>query len=155
MGFDIKLTHRALSEHVFVKRHRFERDIAVLFMVNMSGSTKGWINDAERESLVLLCETLEILGGRYAIYGFSGMTRKRCELYRIKRFDEPYRNEVKRAGIHPFCITTDETAHRLSTAHVRRGELGAGGQRAQTAAQGFGHLPTPNTLRMPTHVVAH
>ena len=45
---------------------------------DMSGSTNGWINDAERESLVLLCESLETLGDRYAIYGFSGTTRKRC-----------------------------------------------------------------------------
>ena len=56
----------------------------------MSGSTRGWINRAERESLVLLCEALETLGDRYAIYGFSGMTRKRCEVYRIKRFADPY-----------------------------------------------------------------
>ena len=55
----------------------------------MSGSTKGWINEAEREALMLLCEALEPLGDRYAIYGFSGTTRKRCELFRIKTFDEP------------------------------------------------------------------
>ena len=79
-----------LSERLFVQRQRSERNIAVMFMVDMSGSTKGWINDAEREALVLLCEALEALGDRYAIYGFSGMTRKRCEIYRIKRFDEPY-----------------------------------------------------------------
>ncbi|MBI3575830.1 MAG: nitric oxide reductase activation protein [Gammaproteobacteria bacterium] len=108
---------RELSERLFVKRHRFERDIAVLFMVDMSGSTKGWINDAERESLVLLCEALEILGDRYAIYGFSGMTRKRCELYRIKRFDEPYRDEVKAriAGIQPQDYTRMGVAIRHLT----------------------------------------
>jgi len=96
-----------LSERLFTKLHKFERDIAVMFMVDMSGSTKGWINDAERESLVLLCEALEILGDRYAIYGFSGMTRKRCELYRIKRFDEPYSNDVRSriAGIQPQDYT--------------------------------------------------
>ncbi|MEW6330877.1 MAG: hypothetical protein AB1560_05385 [Pseudomonadota bacterium] len=96
-----------LSERLFTKLHKFERDIAVMFMVDMSGSTKGWINDAERESLVLLCEALEILGDRYAIYGFSGMTRKRCELYRIKRFDEPYSEDVRRriAGIRPQDYT--------------------------------------------------
>jgi nitric oxide reductase NorD protein len=60
-----------------------------MFMVDMSGSTKGWINEAERDALVLLCEVIETLGDRYAIYGFSGMTRKRCELFRIKRFEEP------------------------------------------------------------------
>jgi nitric oxide reductase NorD protein len=98
---------RELSERLFIKRHKLERHIAVMFMVDMSGSTKGWINNAEREALVLLCEALEILGDRYAIYGFSGMTRKRCELYRVKRFDEPYSAEVRRriTGIAPKDYT--------------------------------------------------
>jgi nitric oxide reductase NorD protein len=61
----------------------------------MSGSTKGWINDVERETLLLLSEALETLGDRYAIYGFSGMTRKKCELFRIKRFDEDYGADVQ------------------------------------------------------------
>jgi nitric oxide reductase NorD protein len=92
-----------MSDRLFMRTHRSERNIAVMFMVDMSGSTKGWINDAERESLVLLCEALETLGDRYAIYGFSGITRKRCELYRIKRLDEPYNEEVKAriSGIRP------------------------------------------------------
>jgi len=83
--------------------HRAERNIAVAFMVDMSGSTKGWINEAEREALLLLCEALERLGDRYAIYGFSGITRKRCELFRIKTFDENYSEAVKAriAGIAP------------------------------------------------------
>jgi nitric oxide reductase NorD protein len=84
-----------MSDRLFTRMHRSERNIAVMFMVDMSGSTNGWINDAERESLVLLCEVLETLGDRYAIYGFSGTTRKRCELYRIKQFDEPYNDLVK------------------------------------------------------------
>ncbi len=96
-----------LSERLFTKMHKLDRNIAVLFMVDMSGSTKGWVNDAERESLVLLCEALEILGDRYAIYGFSGMTRKRCELYRVKRFDEPYSETVKMriTGMRPQDYT--------------------------------------------------
>ena len=84
-----------MSDRLFVRQHRAERNIAVAFMVDMSGSTRGWINDAEREALVLLCEALERLGDRYAIYGFSGITRKRCELFRIKTFAEPYSEEVK------------------------------------------------------------
>jgi nitric oxide reductase NorD protein len=92
-----------MSDRLFMRMHRSERNIAVMFMVDMSGSTRGWINDAERESLLLLCETLETLGDRYAIYGFSGTTRKRCELFRIKRFDEPYCEEVQDriSGIRP------------------------------------------------------
>jgi nitric oxide reductase NorD protein len=100
-------TGREMSDRLFTKHHKHERNIAVMFMVDMSGSTKGWINEAERESLVMLCEALEVLGDRYAIYGFSGMTRKRCELYRIKRFDEPYGEEVEKriAGIQPKDYT--------------------------------------------------
>ena len=43
---------------------RTERNVAVMFMVDMSGATKIWIKDAERESLILMCETLETLGDR-------------------------------------------------------------------------------------------
>jgi nitric oxide reductase NorD protein len=96
-----------LPERLYVQHRRDQRDLAALFMVDMSGSTKGWINDAERESLVMLCEALEVLGDRYAVYGFSGMTRKRCEIYRVKRFDESYNERVRRriAGIMPMDYT--------------------------------------------------
>jgi nitric oxide reductase NorD protein len=92
-----------MSDRLFVRMHRAERNIAVTFLVDMSGSTQGWINEAEREALILLCEALELLGDRYAIYGFSGTTRKRCELFRIKTFDERYDDEVKAriSGIRP------------------------------------------------------
>ncbi len=96
-----------MSNRLFTKLHKLERNIAVMFMVDMSGSTKGWINDAEREALALLCEALETLGDRYAIYGFSGMTRKRCEVYRIKAFDDIYDADVKAriSGIRPKDYT--------------------------------------------------
>jgi nitric oxide reductase NorD protein len=96
-----------MTDRLFVKLHKLERNIAVMFMVDMSGSTKGWINDAEREALALLCEALETLGDRYAIYGFSGMTRKRCEVYRVKRFDDVYDDDVKAriSGIRPKDYT--------------------------------------------------
>jgi nitric oxide reductase NorD protein len=96
-----------LGERLFVRRARHERDMVALFMVDMSGSTKGWINDCERHALVLLCEALEVLGDRYAIYGFSGLTRKRCEVYRVKRFDEPYDRAVREriAGIQSLDYT--------------------------------------------------
>jgi nitric oxide reductase NorD protein len=96
-----------MSDRLFTRKHRADRNIAVVFMVDMSGSTKGWINDAERESLLLLAETLETLGDRYAIYGFSGMARKRCEIYRIKHFAESYNDEVRAriSGITPKDYT--------------------------------------------------
>lgn len=96
-----------MDDRLLTRMQRSERNIAVIFMVDMSGSTKGWINDAERESLILLCEALQSLGDRYAIYGFSGMTRKRCELFHIKHFEEAYDSEVKAriSGIEPQDYT--------------------------------------------------
>ncbi len=89
---------REMSDRLFTRMHRAERSIAVAFLVDMSGSTKGWVNRAEREALILLSEALQTLGDRFAIYGFSGVTRKRCELFRVKAFDEAY-DEAVRARI--------------------------------------------------------
>ena len=96
-----------MSDRLYFRMHRGERTIAVVFMIDMSGSTKGWINDAERESLVLLCESLEALGDRYAIYGFSSVTRKRCNIFHIKHFDERYDETVRAriSGIEPQDYT--------------------------------------------------
>jgi nitric oxide reductase NorD protein len=112
---------REMSDRLFVRLHRAERNIAVAFMVDMSGSTRGWINEAEREALILLCEALERLGDRYAIYGFSGITRKRCDLFRIKTFDEPYGEEVKGriSGIRPQEYTRMGFAIRHLTRLLR------------------------------------
>jgi len=113
-----------LSERVFARRDKHDRDMAVLIMVDMSGSTKGWINDCEREALVLLSEALEVLGDRYAIYGFSGVTHKRCEVYRVKRFDEPYDDLVRGriAGIQPLDYTRMGPAIRHLTGILARVE---------------------------------
>ncbi len=96
-----------MTDRLFTRRHKDERDILVVFMVDMSGSTKGWINQAERESLILLAEALSTLGDRFAIHGFSGWGRKRCEVYPVKRFDQPYDDATKAriCGIAPRDYT--------------------------------------------------
>jgi nitric oxide reductase NorD protein len=70
------------------RRRRDERSLAALFLVDMSGSTWGWVNDVEREALVMLGEALKALGDDYAIFGFSGFTHRRCDFYRIKDFGD-------------------------------------------------------------------
>ncbi|MGO9613498.1 MAG: nitric oxide reductase activation protein NorD [Dissulfurispiraceae bacterium] len=95
------------SEDLFVQLSREDRNIAALFLLDMSGSTKGWVNQAEKEALVLMCEALDALGDRYGIYGFSGLTRNKCEFYRIKSFEETYAEPIKKriAGIIPKDFT--------------------------------------------------
>ncbi|MDR9435314.1 MAG: VWA domain-containing protein [Thiohalophilus sp.] len=98
---------REMSDRLFTRLQRTERNIAVMFMVDMSGSTRGWVNDAEREALILLAEALQTLGDRYAIYGFSGMARERCEVYPIKEFGEAYDARVRAriSGMQPRDYT--------------------------------------------------
>ena len=83
------------SDRLFIRLQRDERDIAALFLVDMSNSTRGWVGKAIKESLVLICEAMETLGDRYGIYGFSGMRRLRCEIFPIKNIDQPYNDEVR------------------------------------------------------------
>ena len=105
------------SPRLFCRRVRNQRSLAVMFMVDMSGSTKGWVNDAEREALVMLCEALETLGDTYAIYGFSGWTRTRCDIYRIKAFEDRYDDTVRAriAGIEAKDYTRMGVAIRHLT----------------------------------------
>lgn len=91
------------SDRLFTRALRIERDITVLFLVDMSNSTEGWVSLALKEALVILAEALESVGDRYGIYGFSGMRRSKCELYHIKHPEESYGETVQRriAAITP------------------------------------------------------
>jgi nitric oxide reductase NorD protein len=91
------------SERFFMKMVRDTRDIAVFFLVDMSSSTEGWIMNAIKESLLLMGESLHVLGDRFAIYGFSGMRRLRSDVFMVKAIDEPYGETIRNriAGINP------------------------------------------------------
>lgn len=115
-AFSDMLAGLSPAEDLFIRIDRQERNIAVLFLLDMSGSTKGWVNEAEKEALVLMSEALQALGDSYAIYGFSGMTRTKCDYYRIKGFDENYSATIKKriAGIEPKDYTRMGPAIRHS-----------------------------------------
>ena len=115
-----------MTSRLYRKAQRIERNIAVIFMIDMSGSTKGWINLAQREALVLLAEAMQTLDDQYAIYGFSGTTRKRCDLYRVKTFDETFGPEVhaRIAAIEPqdytrMGVTIRHLSHQLDQVKAR------------------------------------
>ena len=115
-----------MTDRLFTRMHKEERNIAVMFMIDMSGSTRGWINEAEREALILLAEALDTLGDRYAIYGFSGWTRKRCEAFRVKDFDDPWDDLAigRVCGIEPKDYTRmgapiRHLAHKLKQIEAR------------------------------------
>lgn len=104
------------GEKLYSRTLERERSIALACLVDLSGSTGAWIDDdprneqvieVTRRALVFLCEALSVLEDRYAIFGFTGTTRKQCQIRIIKGFDEPYGAEVKGriAGLSPGAYT--------------------------------------------------
>jgi hypothetical protein len=95
----------------YTRRNKIQRDVAVAFLLDMSGSTNEEISrpssarsaeggkriiDIERESTVLVVEALEAIGDAYGIYGFSGQGRENVEFYVIKDLEEPFDDSVRR-----------------------------------------------------------
>ena len=120
------------SEKIFWRQHKIDRDVAVAFLLDMSGSTGEAIKtvvaavpvasdsaalsieraqrriiDVEKEAIVLMMDALESIGDRYGVYGFSGHGRDNVEFYVIKDIEEDFNLEIaKRFGrIGPLHAT--------------------------------------------------
>jgi len=82
------------DERLYVRREKRERDVAVVFLVDVSGSTGRRLEsgqrviDLEKESLVLLCEALEAVGDQYGLYAYSGQGRAGVDFLLIKDFED-------------------------------------------------------------------
>ncbi|HUI26586.1 MAG TPA: VWA domain-containing protein [Candidatus Kryptonia bacterium] len=116
---------RSPSSKLYVARKREERDVATLFLLDMSASTDEPLEkppqspgdddqdlpramrgraapptarriiDVTKEALVIMAEALEEIGDAYAIYGFSGQGRGNVEFYLVKSFAEQLSSAVK------------------------------------------------------------
>ena len=119
---------RSPSTRLYVSRVREARDVATLFLLDMSASTdeplaesagrRGRrIIDALKEALVIMTEALDELGDAYAIYGFSGQGRANVEFYLVKAFGESLGPSVKAriGGIAPKRSTRMGAALRHAT----------------------------------------
>jgi nitric oxide reductase activation protein len=98
------------SDRLFVKRIKDRREVAVLLLIDLSRSTanrvpgsEASVLEIEKEAIVILCEALTMLGDVLAVAGFSGSGRLGVDYFRIKGFDEPLTDEVKRriGGLQP------------------------------------------------------
>jgi len=68
----------------------------------------------EKQGLVLLCEALEAIGDQYAVYGYSGQSRRDVQILILKDFDERYGPQVWRRidAIRPMVQNRDGAAIR-------------------------------------------
>ncbi len=91
------------SARLYTARQREERDVATLFLLDVSASTDEEVEpapdgrpgrrgrrvlDIQKEALAIMAQALEEIGDLYAIYGFSGHGRDRVEVFEVKSFDE-------------------------------------------------------------------
>jgi len=124
---------RPPSTRLYRSRVRAERDVATLFLLDMSASTDEPLGEASaaegarrtidvvREALVVMAVALEELGDAYAIYGFSGEGRAKVDFYHVKGFTESLARPVKAriGGISPKGSTRMGTALRHATTKLR------------------------------------
>jgi hypothetical protein len=115
-----------LSDRIYIRRERKERDVAVAFLVDISGSTSRQLDsgrrviDLEKEGLVLLCEALEAVGDQYALYGYSGQGRAQVDFLVIKDFDDQLGGKAAQrlGGLSPMQQNRDGAAIRHATAKL-------------------------------------
>ena len=129
------------SEKIFWRQYKMDREVAVAFLLDMSGSTgeaitrssETWdetssertqrrIIDVEKEAIVLMSEALEAIGDRYGVYGFSGHGRDNVEFFVIKDLGEEFNLEVaKRFGrVGPLHATRMGPAIRHTAMKLRQ-----------------------------------
>ncbi|MGD9973451.1 MAG: nitric oxide reductase activation protein NorD, partial [Desulfatirhabdiaceae bacterium] len=101
-----------LSENVYIRRDKRIRDVAVLFLVDLSGSTEEKVDDRrivdiQKEAMVLMAEALNALGDPYAILGFTSDGRFRVDMIHVKDFSEPYDDRVcnRLGNLEPAGLT--------------------------------------------------
>lgn len=95
MAVDIK-AGIAPTDDLYINTNKDRRDIATALLVDVSGSTNGWVIDTEKAAMVLFSEALNSIKDRFAIYAFSSKTRANCSFYVVKDFSEGFDDIVKK-----------------------------------------------------------
>ncbi|WP_374562310.1 nitric oxide reductase activation protein NorD [Ideonella sp.] len=100
------------------------RDMAIVLLADISGSTDGWVGankrviDVEREALLLVSIALQGMAEPNAILAFSGEGPHGVVIRVVKPFDEPFGAAVARriASLEPEHYTRAGAAIRHATA---------------------------------------
>ncbi len=117
-----------MAQALYRSQKRTKRDMAILLLIDISGSTDGWVSsgrrviDVEREALLLVCIALGALGEPYAVQAFSGQGPRSVSMRTLKHFDEPYGNPVatRIAALEPDQYTRAGAAIRHASATLMR-----------------------------------
>jgi nitric oxide reductase NorD protein len=113
-----------MAQRLYQTERRSRRDMAIMLLIDVSGSTDGWIAadrriiDVEREALLLVCIALDGMAEPYSVLAFSGQGPQAVVVRSVKRFDERYDNAVAQriAGLEPEHYTRAGAALRHASA---------------------------------------
>ncbi|MCA9499345.1 MAG: VWA domain-containing protein [Nitrospira sp.] len=117
------------SDQVYATRQKRDRQVAVAFLVDMSGSTGRQIGararpviDIEKEGLILLSEALSAIGDQYAMYGFSGQSRQSVDIHVLKDFAQRPGGRIglKISGVTSKQQNRDGAAIRHATQRLKQ-----------------------------------
>jgi len=119
---------RPLAQRVYQAERRLHRDLAIILLVDVSGSTDSWVAgnrriiDAEREALLFVCVALEGLMQPYAVQAFSGDGPARVTIRNVKGFEEMFTGDVARriSSLEPEQYTRVGAPIRHATAMLMR-----------------------------------
>lgn len=117
-----------LAQRLYQAERRQRQDLAVMLLVDVSGSTDSWVAghqrviDVEREALLLVCIALEGMREPYSVLAFSGEGPQAVVVRSIKGFDQPYDPAValRIAGLEPEHYTRAGAAIRHASALLMR-----------------------------------
>ncbi len=124
---DLQAGH-PMAQALYRSQKRAKRDMVILLLIDISGSSDGWVCsgrrviDVEREALLLVCIALGAMGEPYAVQAFSGHGPRLVSVRTLKRFDETDGNQVARriAALEPDQYTRAGTAIRHASATLMR-----------------------------------
>jgi hypothetical protein len=116
------------SEEVYIDLLRQRRDLAVLILLDISGSAGepspfgGLVHDHQRTAASALVRALQSLGDRVALYSFRSQGRSAVHVVPVKRFGEQLDNVVMQrlGGSTPAAYTRLGAAIRHGTAVLER-----------------------------------
>ncbi|TQD28499.1 nitric oxide reductase activation protein NorD [Methanolobus vulcani] len=107
------------DDGMYIRWDKQERDVATLFLMDVSASTRKILGmdgrsilEVEKDALIIMSQALESIGDKYAIYAFSGKSKDNVEYFKIKEFDERFSDDVARR----MSILASESNTRLGPA---------------------------------------
>lgn len=114
---------QAMPQALYQQQRRQMRNIAIMLLVDVSGSTDSYLTehrriiDVEREALLLVAIALQHMGEPYSIQAFSGEGPDRVTISTLKDFKESHSQDVslRIASLEPQYYTRTGAALRHAT----------------------------------------